>query len=165
MVSVNNYGVNMKRVYLCGPIAGLTYEEARNGWRQEVSGLLAKDIIPLSPMRQEGHLQEVTDPLTAHATDHSDHFFARARSIVAKDRLDVKMSDIILCNLLGAKRVSIGSMIELGWANQQGKPIITVMERVGNPHDHLFVSEVSDFVVDNLSDACIIINGLLSEGL
>ena len=60
------------KVYLAGPISGLSYEEARYGWRSEILGMIDGDIDVLSPMRQEGHLKEVgtIDDTTHGEYDH-----------------------------------------------------------------------------------------------
>ena len=48
----------MSKVYLSGPITGLTYGEARYTWREEFAKK-APGIRVLSPMRHEGHLAEM----------------------------------------------------------------------------------------------------------
>lgn len=157
----------MPKVYLSGPITGLTYKQARYGWRASVAEVLEKDGIGvLSPMRHEGHLAEL-----ARRTIKADmpepvfnHFFSRPKMIVAKDLLDIDMSDIVLTNFLGTKVVSQGSIAEMGYAYAKDKTIITVMEP-GNPHDSVFVKEMSAAVLDNLDDAVAVIRSLLSTGV
>ena len=61
--------------------------------------------------------------------------------------------DALLVNLLGAKKVSIGSVLEIGWADAFRKPIILAIEKEGNPHDHAELKEVANFIVDNLDEA------------
>lgn len=173
-------------VYLSGPIAGLTYQEARYGWRKEVADRLAPGIAALSPMRHEGHLAEVRGPL--EAADQLDHFFSGSRIIVEKDRLDIERCDIMLVNLLGAKRVSLGTVAEIGMAYALGKKVVLVIEDEGtvqvgthrtgtrdewedvpvygrNIHDHPFVTIPAALRLNNLDDAIHAINSLLSEGL
>lgn len=156
------------KVYLSGPIMGLTYDEARFGWRKYVAERLLPGIEPLSPMRQEGHLAEVKGPLGNHTpSGHhqgSNHIFSHAKMIVAKDRLDVQQASIVLVNFLGATSVSKGTLVELGWADAQGKTIVIVMEPEGNPHDHPFVRELG-MVVENIDDAVDIINAMLATGV
>lgn len=53
-------------------------------------------------------------------------------------------------NLLGAKRVSIGTTVELGWADAWRKPLILVMEKSGNIHGHIFYQGIPTYRVDNL---------------
>jgi len=45
-----------------------------------------------------------------------DHFFSGARIIVEKDALDIKRCDIVVVNLLGATKVSLGTVAEIGMA-------------------------------------------------
>jgi len=155
-------------VYLSGPIAGLTYEEARYGWRMTVAAQLAEGINVLSPMRHEGHLSEVPGPL--EPAGQLDHFFSGSRIIVEKDYLDIQRCDIMLVNVLGAKKVSIGTVAEIGYASALGKKIILVMEDVGtdgstNPHEHPFVTVPAALRLNNLDEAIYAVNALLSEGL
>jgi nucleoside 2-deoxyribosyltransferase len=149
-------------VYLSGPILGETYADARYGWRKRVTENLANGIKVLSPMRHEGHLAEVQGPL---AVDYPSHFFSGAKVIVEKDRLDIKRSDIVLVHLLGAQRISIGTVSEMGMACEAGKTIILVMEDAGNIHEHPFVTQVAALRLNNLDDAIYAINQLLSEGI
>lgn len=150
-------------VYLCGPIAGCDYEDARYGWRKEVAGMLAPTIPILSPMRQEGHLAEVKEPLGTFAPDNAA--IATQRAIVAKDKLDIKQCSLVFANFLGADRVSIGSVAELGLASAQDKMIVVAMEPEGNIHDHIFVRELADVRVTSLREAADVINALLVPGV
>jgi nucleoside 2-deoxyribosyltransferase len=155
-----------KAVYLSGPITGMTYKQARFGWRKEITDDLAScGINVLSPMRHEGHLAELKQrTIKANMPEPEyNHFFSHPKMIVAKDFLDIDMSDVVLTNFLGAKKVSQGSIAEMGYAYGKGKTIITVMEQ-NNVHDSVFVKEMSDAVVDNMEDAIHIIKSLLSTG-
>lgn len=149
-------------VYLSGPITGETYENARYGWRKYVADRLASGIKVLSPMRHEGHLAEITATLEK---EYPEHFFSQPRILVEKDHLDVMHSDIILVNLLGAKRASLGTVAEIGMAYALGKKIVLVMEKEGNLHDHPFVTVPAALRLETLDDAIYAINSLLSEGL
>ncbi len=153
----------MSKVYLSGPIMGLNYQEARFGWRAEVAARFFPGIEALSPMRQEGHLAEVEGPL-GDTDAERNHIFSHARMIVAKDWLDIKQSDIVLVNFLGATNVSKGTLVEMGMAYASGKTIVIVMEDKGNVHDHPFVRELG-MVVTNLDDAVNIINAMLQTGV
>ena len=148
-------------VYLSGPISGLTYNKARFGWRADFLDEMDDGITVLSPMRHEGHLAEIKGPLDKM---YPDNLFSRPKMIVAKDFLDISMSDILVAYLQGAEKVSIGTMVELGYAKALGKTIVVIME-ANSVHDHPFVTEVADTVVDNLSEAIVIVNSLLSEGI
>lgn len=152
-------------VYLAGPISGLSYDEARNDWRKLFFDLVGHEIAVLSPMRQQGYLQEVTE--MGSVTQNSGHYFDKEKAIVSKDFLDVKRCDIVVVNLIGSKKVSIGTMIEIGWANALGKPVVLIIEEdaTNNPHHHTFVYELASFRVSNVEESISLIKGLLVPGI
>lgn len=156
----------MSKVYLSGPITGLTYNQARFGWRKDVAEQLAETGVDvLSPMRHEGHLAELEKKkITEKALKPINHFFSQPKMIVEKDFLDIDMSDIMLVNLLGAKKISQGTIAEMGYAYAKDKTIVTVMENE-NVHNSVFVREMSAAVLDNMDDAVHVIQSLLSEGV
>lgn len=155
-------------VYLSGPITGETYNNARYGWRKDFADMLEPGIKVLSPMRHEGHLAEIRGKMTENKLKpFATNLFSHGKMIVAKDFLDIDMSDIVLVHIKGAKIVSRGTLVEIGYAKAKGKTIITVMEDPpkGNPHDYPFVIENSNAVLPTLEDAAAVVNSLLSEGL
>jgi len=151
----------MAKVYLSGPITGLTYNEARFGWRREFEAACKATVA--SPMRHEGHLSEMVETIGPDTLP--THLFSHPKMIVAKDFLDIDECTIMVVNFLGAKSVSQGTLVEMGYAYSKGKTIITIREPEGNPHNSPFVKEVSAVVVENLHDAITIVNSLLSEGI
>lgn len=153
-----------KTVYLSGPIAGLAYGEARQGWREQVMEHLNAHIWPLSPMRYKDFLaaeKEISGKSGAYAC----HPQARDRGIVTRDTNDVRTCDAVLVYLLGASRVSIGTVSEIGMAHAFNKPIVLVMEHEGNLHHHPFVTEMAGYWVDDLGEGCRMINSLLTPGV
>ena len=145
------------RVYLAGPITGLTFGEATD-WRDYAVGVLAfHGITGLSPMRGKDFILKRIGERQVLGQTYEDSPMSTQRGIVARDRFDVGRTDIVLFNFLGAERVSIGTMIEYGWASAQGKVIVTVMEQAGNVHDHAFVRELSPYRVATLDEALDII--------
>jgi nucleoside 2-deoxyribosyltransferase len=139
-------GVSNKLVYLAGPITGLTYEGATN-WRQYAIKKL-KPIFGLSPMRGKDYLLEER---SISATGY-DQTLSRDQAIIARDRFDCQRADLIIVNLLGATRVSIGTMVELGWADAARVPVVLIMEK-GNVHDHTFVNQLAGFRAESLDEA------------
>lgn len=156
----------MSKVYLSGPITGLTYGEARFAWRQKFENLLNAihrlDITLLSPMRHEGHLAEMAAPILPD--NLPTHLFSHPKMIVAKDFLDIDESTIVVVNLLGATAVSQGTLIEMGYAKAKGKTIVTI-SGPGNPHNSPFIDVISNVVVGSLPEAVTIVASLLSEGI
>jgi hypothetical protein len=55
-------------------------------------------------------------------------------------------------NFLGSRRVSIGSVMEIAWADAWRKPIVVVMDK-GQLHDHSMIREVAGFVCRDLDEA------------
>lgn len=154
----------MKQVYLAGPIAHCTYEDAAHGWRLDAADELENfydGVRVLSPMRGKYHLERHSGVLGSQA------FEGRAMSsttgILGRDRNDVKSSDAILMNLLGAQKVSIGTMVELGWADAFRIPVVLVMEKDGsNPHDHMFPKGLQTYWLDSMGDAIVHMGYLLN---
>ncbi len=148
-----------KSVYLCGPITGITYEEAEEGWRARAA-VFFKDlrIEPLTPLRAKYFLKGI-GPIGDH---YEDHALATAKGIVTRDRNDVMTCGAMLANLVGASRVSIGSMIEYGWANAWQKPIVTIIEKDSNTHEHSFIREIS-LCTDSEDEAFALVATLLNR--
>ena len=147
-----------KKVYLAGPIRGLTYEGC-NSWREyAIKELAEHNIIGISPMRCKEYLN--TGELLLECDENP---LSSSKGIVIRDRWDVtKNCDILLANLLGAEKVSIGTMFEYGWADAMRKPIITIMESQGNVHDHAFIKETTGFRVKTLEEALKIARAILN---
>jgi len=145
-----------KSIYLCGPITGESYEEA-NKWREDIKRTLDPKITVYSPMRHKDYLKEETDI----AKSYDKFIMSTQKAITTRDRMDVFNVDLMISNLLGAKRVSIGSMIEYGWADAKRIPIITVMEE-GNIHHHPMLKEISSWIVSDLDEASYIANCVLT---
>lgn len=144
-------------VFLSGPITGLSYAESTE-WRKYVQDNLPDNVIAFSPLRNKPHLKEESSLL-----DHYDHVLSTSKSITKMDYFDVKRSDLILVNLLNTKRVSIGTVMEIAWAYEMGKPIIVAMEK-DNIHQHSMIRECSDFILPTLEEALDIVLHILMPG-
>lgn len=148
----------LRRVYLAGPISGCDYNTATD-WRESVTEELAQyGIQGMSPMRCKSYLKDlkdlgVEDVQKMNAT-------STARGIMTRDRYDCTSCDVLLVNFLGAKRVSIGTVMEIAWADLCRTPIVCVMEP-GNIHQHAMVDEALGFVVPTLEEAVDIVKGIL----
>ena len=141
-------------VYLAGPIRGLTYDQSCD-WREYTIKKLPEYVKALSPMRGKEFLKDVGKITGAYANPLSTE-----SGITCRDRFDVKRSDVVLMNLLGATQISIGSMIEVGWADAYRKPLIIAMEK-DNIHSHPIVNGVAGFVVPNLDEAISVVINVL----
>lgn len=139
--------MNTHKVYLAGPITGLSFGESTD-WREYINNRFkveAPQIFGFSPLRGKKYLKEHKQI----APEYDQWPLSTARGITERDKFDCKTSDIVLVNLLGAQSVSIGTVLEIGWASANGIPVVTVMED-DNVHNHAMVRETSSFVVDSL---------------
>jgi nucleoside 2-deoxyribosyltransferase len=95
-----------------------------------------------------------------------EHFMTTDEGIVTRDIWDVQRADAVLFNLLNAKKISIGTMVEYGWASAFNKPIITVMEKRGskkeNIHEHPMVRRASGYRVETLEQGLTVVKALFA---
>lgn len=152
----------MKTVYLSGPITGLNYAGCTD-WREYARQRLAEmGIEGLSPMRGKEFLRHagtITDNMQAVL----EHAMSQDAAIVTRDRWDTTRCDFMLVNLLGAERVSIGTIVELGWADLARRPVVLVMEAKGNIHEHAFVRQLSGYRVETLDEGIDLIGTALAK--
>ncbi len=158
-----------KSIYLAGPITGLPYGEARNGWREAFVKLMADQsphIECFSPMRAKEFLEgEQSLQCTGEELESLGVALASPRGILTRDFNDVTNRDAMIACFLGAQRVSIGTVWEIGVAFSHHKPVVVVMEPKGNVHDHVFVTHTAGYVVPTIEEAAVILGSLLTPGL
>ena len=136
------------KVYLAGPISGLTFDGAQE-WRNEFTRRVDRRIKAYSPLRGKDYLAD----LGVLEQSYAGFPLSTDQGLTTRDRYDCMGSDLVVFYLLGAQRISIGTMIEMGWCDAARKPSILVIEKEGNPHDHPMVRQTVPFRVDNLDDA------------
>jgi len=153
----------MKTVYLAGPISGLSFAGASD-WRRQVREDLAKSgIDAFSPMRWKDYLAKF-DVLSGHGREYM-HIspLSAPRGVMTRDRFDATRCDVLFVNLLGATQVSIGTVMEIAWADLSRTPIVCCIEKEGNPHDHMMVSEAIGFRVHSLEDGIHCVRAILNH--
>lgn len=137
------------RVYLAGACAGLLYEEAMS-WRLEVAPrLTAMGFEPVIPMVGEVALAGTGKPLSPRGEPGVEG--CNGAEIFRRDMAFLSHCDYVLANLLGAQKVSIGTVWELAtfWS-VLGTPVV-IMEP-DNIHRHCFIEE-SGYVVETMEQA------------
>jgi hypothetical protein len=72
---------------------------------------------------------------------------------MVRDHFDATRCGVVLANLLGTDRVSIGTVMEIAWCYEARVPLVVVMEEDGNPHDHPMVNEAASYRVTTLDQA------------
>lgn len=151
-------------IYLAGPIAGLTYGESVD-WREKIIYGLPDHIRTISPMRGMKHLEELTAGKPLGTESYDMYPMSTGKAINHRDYWDVQRCDVMFVNLLGATKVSIGTVMEIAWARAFGKPVILVMEDEGNVHEHVMLTFPASYRVNNLKMAVNIMNVICSDDL
>ena len=149
------------KIYLAGPIAGLTYEGAALGWRERIKPLLPEFDL-YSPMRNKEFLAGVGE--LSGSYEHNP--LASAKGILGRDRNDVLNCDLMIaCFLEADGNMSLGTAMEFGWADAWRKPIIAVGEPDGSHIRHPMLSAASLYIVETLEHAAQLARHLLLPGV
>ena len=143
-------------LFLAGPLTATSYNESL-AWRKYVADNLPTFIKAYSALRgkeylsKEGRLKD----------SYEEYALSSQKGISCRDRTDVARCDALFVNFLGANQVSIGSVMEIAWADMLRKPIIVVMEK-DNIHSHATLREVSNYIVPDLDEGIKIATAILS---
>jgi hypothetical protein len=136
------------KVYLAGPITGLSWDDA-TAWRKQVASELEPlGITCYSPLRAKNYLSH----LNKLADNYPDFGLSTPKGITTRDRWDAMRCDVCFVNFLGATKVSIGTVMEIAWADSKRIPIVIAMEK-DNPHQHSMIIESVGFVCPTLEEA------------
>jgi len=134
--------------YLAGPISGLSYNDSI-AWRTTIQKQLADvGIVGMSPLRHTEYLQSESDIKDSY----ENHVLSSKKGIFTKAYFDCSQCDVLLVNMLHAKTVSIGTVMEIAWAYSFNKPIILVMDK-DNIHNHAMIHEARPLIVKNMNEA------------
>jgi hypothetical protein len=146
-------------VYLAGPITGCGYAGA-SAWRDDFAKLVGDSVACLSPMRGKDYLA---------AESHIDDAYpslplSSQKGVFTRDFNDCTRCDLLVANLLGASRVSIGTTMEIAWCSMRRVPIVLVVEPQGNLHDHAMIREAAGFRVESVEEAAWIAKAVVGIG-
>jgi hypothetical protein len=136
-----------KTIFLAGPLTGVSYKDALK-WREYVESKLPADIIAFSALRGKIYLAKEY----VLKASYPEHLLTTPQGTITRDRYDVSRCDALFVNFLDTDKVSIGTIMEMAWADSRRIPIILAMEN-GNIHDHAFVRQVAAFVTRDLDEA------------
>lgn len=135
-------------VYLSGPIAGCSYNDAVM-WRKRFESQLFGIVEVLSPMRGKEALKGtecITNEMLSMKREDGTYLWT-PELVLARDKFDIQRSDICVFNFLDTTAVTIGSVMEFGWATAPGKKrIILTLMREENIHRHSFILQQSDYI-------------------
>jgi hypothetical protein len=136
-----------KALFLAGPLTGISYGDALD-WRRYVESKLPPDVIAFSALRGKAYVAKET----VLKDSYPEHLLSTPQGTITRDRYDVSRCDALFVNFLKADNVSIGTIMEMAWADAWRIPIILAMEN-GNIHDHAFVRQVAAFITHDLDEA------------
>lgn len=154
----------MKSVYLAGPISGLSFGECTDWRNAAIKQLAEAGIEGLSPMRAKEYLAGLGEPLGPDGDKYKILSpLSTNRGIMTRDRWDATRCDVLFANLLDAKTVSVGTVMEIAWADLKRTPIVAVMEE-GNKHDHGMIFEAIGFKVKTVQEGLNIVKAILHAG-
>lgn len=131
----------MDRVYLAGPMEGLTIEQMTEWRKKATRRLVDRNIQVLDPCRREAF----------HAPD--ENLTAMSRRIVFLDELDIRQSRVVLMNLSQMDELKLrcwGSICELTYAYHLGIPVVLVLPK---ETQHPFVLTYATEIYTNLDEA------------
>jgi nucleoside 2-deoxyribosyltransferase len=143
------------KVYLAGPISGLTYDNAQD-WREHAAQeLMTAGCEVYDPLRGKAVLVNQGGVISngTKTSEYEDAMVSDAL-IYARDKHDVLNCDIMLVNLLGATEKSLGTICEVALAEDHNKIVILVMKKDGSEvHDHPFFRAMKMIWVETLEEA------------
>lgn len=146
---------NRPSIYLAGPIKGLDYDGATS-WRDHAQAALRlAGIDAFSPMRGKHYLKGLAEVGGDTLKDSYAQFpLSTMKAILCRDHRDCTQASAVIVYLLGAQRVSIGTVMEVAWAHHARVPVIVVIEKDGsNVHEHGLLLEACNYRVDTLAEA------------
>lgn len=152
--------MSKKLIYLAGPILGCTAAEAQD-WRKYICTQLSLkaigELVGISPLRCEPLIGE------RYTANYPDPKFGTARAIGAKNMYDVRNCDLTFAYLPkpeAGRSHSLGTIIEIGWAHGQSKPVIIV---TNDPfiQNHPVINTCAGWILPTLDDGIDVVIGLL----
>ena len=139
-------------IYLGGPMSGMTWRQAME-WRWTAQTRLEHSWRLINPCRTQIPMDKLDEVIIASTQKDGDlDLHLTATGITAQDEFFIDQSDWLLVNFLGAERVSIGTVWEMGYAWAKGKKIVTVVEP-GSINDHPFTRRRSHVFTPDFEEA------------
>lgn len=147
------------KIYLVGPITGLSYSQVMDRYRAQFSLLKSYGYQPICPMVGKDYLK---NERVLHGLGYTNPT-STGRAIKGRDRWMVKQADILLADFTDSEVASIGSCMELAWADILGKHVIAVIPEV-NVHRHAFIIECANIIFTEMEEAYAYLKDL-AEGI
>jgi nucleoside 2-deoxyribosyltransferase len=148
-----------KTCYLAGPIDGLSFQDGVEWRRYATEKLAVEGIKGLSPQRGKDYVggnEGLADEMDFATQEKvfADRLMSDAKFVLGRDKFDALNCSVLLVNFKGARRASIGTIMEIAWAFLQGKPIIVVADDDDTLHrNHPMLRGTFTSITNNLDDA------------
>jgi nucleoside 2-deoxyribosyltransferase len=137
------------KIYTAHPITGLTYQEIMAYYNDITTYLKDLGFTVLCPMTAKGRLSN-TGVITP--VGHDTLPISTNQAILGRDHWMVSQADIVLIDLTGATKPSIGCCMELAFAYHMHKHTILVMED-DNPNAHAFTLAAANIIFKTAREA------------
>lgn len=152
-----------KTVYLAGPITGLTYKDARFGWRSDFVNQMPGHIHCLSPMRGKEMLAKFGNLTSGNG--YPKHPLLTPAAITTRDKHDLMASDLVITCFLDSEDISGGTFIEYGWADAFDIPVLGVGAEDNPNLQHIMARHILGWRVDTLPEAVAMTKLILTPGV
>lgn len=155
-----------RKIYLAGPVTGTSYQEAHD-WRH----LVSVKIEIYNQRKSTIHHLETINPMFGQESlvgeDNIKSYYendplATPQALLQRSYFNVARSDVVLANVANARRLSVGTIMEIGWAYALRKPVVIVMEDDLNPHNSPLITQSAFAIVPYLDDAVTVAISLLN---
>jgi len=146
------------KIYIAHQISGLGGQEVIDYFENTKTILQALGFQVFSPMTAKGYFR---NEIKFKEHGYEGLPVSTNHAIFERDKWMVSQADVVLTDLTGMKRNSIGCTMELAWASLLGKHTIVVMEK-DNPHRHAFILEAGDIIFEQLGEAFLYLEKLIT---
>lgn len=134
-----------RSVYLGGAFAQFSAEEVR-AKQAELEALLPPFVTCFKPQHNSEYCPSLGDRL--------------GKVLTTRDHEMIKRCDLLILDVLGPRKASAGSFIEIGWASGMGKPIVMIAEP-DNLHRHIMAMNLITAAVETRAQAAALAGKLM----
>jgi len=147
------------KIYTAGPMAGLSFDQVKENYLIKKKILTNMGFEILCPMDGKMFL---SGSKQFHGNGFNDYPVTTNKAIKSRDRWMVGQSDIIFADFtISSPKVSIGTCMEIAWADELKKHIVIVMQD-DNIHNHCFISECANVIFPEIGAAYQYLGQLIS---
>ena len=115
-------------------------------------------------MRGKQYLKDIDDISGSYDNEGSlgelAPILSSSKGITCRDHNDCQRSDVIIVNFIGAKEISIGTVMEIAWSYAYSIPLILISDE-NDIHKHPMINECVHYRVSSVEQAAIVASSLL----